>query len=79
MAASDVIRAAYEDLGVISPGGTVTAADSTMALQRFNILVKQLQGDVDMARGLKIWTRQRINLFLAKGQQTYLEIGRAHV
>jgi hypothetical protein len=72
LTAAEVIAAAYEDLGVIVPGGTVASADSTMALKRLNILVKQLQGDVDMARGLKLWTRQRITLMLAKGQQTYL-------
>ena len=72
LTAAQIIAAAYEDLGVIVPGGTVVAADSTMALQRLNILVKQLQGNVDMARGLKVWTRQRIHLFLAIGQQTYL-------
>ena len=42
MTAAQVITAAYEELGVISPGGTVTAADSTRALQRLSILVKQL-------------------------------------
>lgn len=72
MTAADIIQAAYEDLGAIPVGGTVSSSQSAMALKRLNILVKQLQGDVDMARGVKVWTRQRITLFLAKGQQTYL-------
>ena len=72
MTAAEVIQAAYEDLGVTAPGVSVSTAQSNMALKRLNMLVKQLQGDVDMARGLKVWTRQRITLFLAKGQQTYL-------
>ena len=72
LTAAQLIQAAYEDLGVTPPGISVTTEQSAMALQRLNILVKQLQGDVDMARGLKLWTRQRITLFLAKGQQTYL-------
>lgn len=69
--AAQIISAAYEDLGVIEPGGTVSSADSTMALARLNMLVKQWQGDADLAPGMKIHTRQRITLFLAKGQQKY--------
>ena len=42
--ASNVIQTAYEDLKVIEPGGTVSSADSVMALDRLNKLVKQLQG-----------------------------------
>jgi hypothetical protein len=72
MSAADVIKAAYEDLGVLVPGGTVAAADSTMALTRLNMLVKQWQGISDMAPGLKVWTRQRVVLFLEKGKQRYL-------
>lgn len=71
LTAADIIKAAYEDLGVIEPGGTVSSADSTMALTRLNMLVKQWQGSSDLAPGLKVWTRERITLFLAKGQQTY--------
>lgn len=70
--AAQIIQSAYEDLGVVQPGGTVAAADSTMALARLNMLAKQWQGNSDMAPGMKVWTRQRITLFLAKGQQTYL-------
>ena len=70
--AAQIIAAAFEDLGVIEPGVTVGSADSTMALSRLNMLVKQWQGNSDLAPGLKIHTRQRVTLFLAKGQQTYL-------
>jgi len=72
LTAAQIIAAAYEDLGVIVPGGTVSSADSAMALTRLNMLVKQWQGDSDMAPGMKLWTRQRVALFLAKGQQKYL-------
>ena len=72
LTAAQLIAAAYEDLGVIAPGGTVATADSTMALQRINIIVKQLQGESDLMPGVKVHTRQRITLLLAKGQQTYL-------
>jgi hypothetical protein len=70
--ASNIIQTAYEDLKVIEPGGTVASADSTLALDRLNKLVKQIQGRSDMLPGLKVWTRHRITLFLAKGQQKYL-------
>lgn len=72
LTAAAIIQAAYEDLGEIQPGATVPTAHSTMALVRLNMLAKQLQGNSDMAPGLKIHTRQRINLWFAKGQQTYL-------
>lgn len=72
LTAADIIKSAYEDLGVISPGETVGTNDSTMALTRLNMLVKQLQGDPDISPWLKILSRRRITLALAKGQQTYL-------
>src|SRR3990167_2641299 len=72
LTAPQVIAAAYEDLGAIPAGGTVASADSTMALTRLNLIVKQYQGKSDGAPGIKVHTRQRVTLFLAKGQQTYL-------
>jgi len=72
MTAAQIIQAAYEDLLVVVPGGTVATADSTMALQRLNMIVKQLQGDTDFAPGVKVWTRQRLTLFLEIGRQSYL-------
>ena len=72
MTAAQIIASAYEDSGIIQPGGTVSSAQSTMALNRLNVLVKQLSAQPDMARGIKVWTRKRVTLALAKGQQTYL-------
>ena len=69
--AANIIAAAYEDLGVIAPGDSVATADSTMALRRLNLIAKQYQGRSDGAPGIKVHTRQRITLMLAKGQQTY--------
>lgn len=74
--ASQIITAAFENLGVIAAGGTVATADSNTALQRLNFIAKQFQGTADGMQGMKVWTRQRVALFLAKGQQTY-EIGPA--
>lgn len=70
--AAQLITTVYENLGVIQAGGTVSSNDSTTALTRLNMIAKQYQGRSDGSQGLKIHTRQRITLFLAKGQQKYL-------
>jgi len=72
LTAANLIQASLEDLGVITPGATVASADSTLALRRLNLIVKQYQARSDSFPGLKIHTRQRVTLLLAKGQQTYL-------
>lgn len=69
--AANVMQAALENLGKFEPGETITSNDSTICLQRLNFIAKQLQGNADMAQGRKVWTRQSIGLFLAKGQQSY--------
>lgn len=70
--AGQIVAAAYEDLGVIEPGQTVPTAHLTRGLQTLNFIAKQWQANTDLAPGIKVWTRQRVHLFLAKGQQTYL-------
>lgn len=72
LTAADIIKSAYEDLGVIAPGESVGTNDQTMAMTRLNMLVKQLQGDPDISPWLKILSRRRITLALANGQQSYL-------
>lgn len=69
--AAQLIQVALEDIGVVESGETLSSEDQDMALRRLNYLVKQWQGTADMAQGLKVWTRQRVTLFLAVGQQTY--------
>lgn len=69
--ATQLIAGVLEDLGVIVPGGTVSSARSTMALSRLNDIVKQYQGKSDGSPGIKVHTRQRVTLMLAKGQQSY--------
>jgi hypothetical protein len=69
--AAQVMAAAAENLGLIQPAGTVPSNHSTAMLQRLNFIAKQWQGKADMAQGLKVHTRQRLTLFLAKGQQRY--------
>lgn len=72
--AGDIITTSLEDLGILSDGQAYsdlsTLAKATM-LRRLNYLVKQWQGKADFAPGLKVSTRQRITLFLAKNQIQY--------
>ena len=74
--AAAAINMALENLAVLIPGGTVVTAHQTMALRKLNIIAKQFQGTSDGAPGVKVHTRQRVTLLLAKGQQTY-QIGPA--
>lgn len=70
--AAQVIVAAMEDIGMLDPGQTINPNDQTTCLRRLNFIAKQWQGNADMAQGLKIHTRQRVTVFLAKGQAQYL-------
>lgn len=70
--AAQVIQAAYEDLGVYAAGATISSADSTLALARLNTLTKRLLVQSDLSPGLQVYSRKRVVLWLAKGQQTYL-------
>jgi len=72
LTAADIIQAALEDINQLEAGESVDSDDSTVALRTLNQLVKQWQGNADMAQGLKIHTRQRVTLFLAKNQTQYL-------
>jgi hypothetical protein len=69
--AADIIQAALEDIGVIADGASVNASDAALCLKRLNFIAKQFQGKADKASGLKVWTRKRLTLFLAKGRHTY--------
>ena len=63
---------ALENLSVLAPGATVVSAHQTMALRKLNVIAKQYQGTSDGAPGIKVHTRYRVTMMLAKGQQTYL-------
>lgn len=70
LTAAQLIQAAYEDMGAIQPGIAVATAQSDLGLSRLNMIAKQEQGSIN-APGLRIWTRQRITMLMAAGQQTY--------
>ena len=72
LTAADILEMALENLGIVAQGQAVSTTQSTMALRRLNVVAKQYQGTADQAQGMKVHTRQRITLMLAKGQQTYL-------
>lgn len=70
--ALQVITSAAEDIGVIANGQSLDANDLATMLRTLNILSKQWMGMSDKFPGLKIWTRQRIAVFLALNQTRYL-------
>lgn len=70
--ALQVITSAAEDIGVIANGESLDSNDLATMLRTLNLLVKQWQGTSDKFPGLKVWTRQRINLFFAVNQARYL-------
>ena len=70
--AADIILRAGKNIGLVQPGQSLTSPQSTELLQILNFIAKQWQGKADMAQGLKIHTRQRVTVFLAKNQPTYL-------
>lgn len=69
--AAQVIAAAAENLGILGSGETINSNDESRLLYRLNIIAKEF-GASDGSPGMKVHTRQRVTLFLAKGQQTYL-------
>ena len=69
--ALQVITDAAEDIGVIANGQTLNSGDLATFLRTLNLLAKQWQGRSDKFPGLKIWTRQRLVLFLTANQVVY--------
>lgn len=72
LTAANIIDMAVENLGVLEAGGTIVSAHQILALRRLNVIAKQYQGESDGMPGIKVHTRQRITLMLAKGQHSYL-------
>lgn len=68
---NDIITDAFRAARILGQDQTPTAQEITNASRALNMLVKQWQGTADFARGLKVYSRKRIALFLAKGQQRY--------
>jgi len=69
--ALDIITDALENIGAIASGEAVEAADSATCLRSLNFLVKSMGQGLDMAGGLKMFTRKTGYLFLQKNQGSY--------
>ena len=69
--ALQVITDAAEDLGVIANGQSLDSGDLATMLRALNLLVKQWQGKSDKFPGLKVWTRQRLAVFLTGSKVVY--------
>lgn len=66
-----IVQDAFTEITYLAAGEPLSAEDLAWGARKLNYLVKQWQGKADFAPGLKVWSRQRITLFLAKGQQRY--------
>src|SRR5262252_6133202 len=69
--AADIVREMMLNIGAIGESETPTAQEYNDCLRKLNMLVKQWMGKQDFAPGLKMWTRQRADLFLGYSQYQY--------
>lgn len=69
--ATDVIREAMLNIGAIGEAEVPTAQEFIDCQRKLNMLIKQWMGTQDFAPGLKMWTRQRGDLFLSSSQGSY--------
>jgi len=69
--ATDVIREAMLNIGAIGEAEVPTAQEFIDCQRKLNMLIKQWMGTQDFAPGLKMWTRQRGDLFLSSTQGVY--------
>lgn len=69
---NELIKASMRAIRVLRAGMEPTADQVNDFSEALNLMLKQWQGKPDFARGLKIFSRKRLYLFLAKGQQRYL-------
>jgi len=67
----DIIREAMLNVGAIGEAEVPTAQEVTDCARKLNMLVKQWMATQDFAPGLKIWSRQRADLFLSSSKGVY--------
>jgi hypothetical protein len=70
----DIITLSMRVVGRLGEAENPTPGEMQVGAQFLNMLVKQWMGRQDFAPGLKMWTRQRGDLFLATEQHSY-ELG----
>jgi len=69
--ATDIIREMMLNCGAIGESEVPTAQEFIDCQRKLNMLVKQWMGSLDFAPGLKMWTRQRGDLFLSSTTGQY--------
>lgn len=69
--ANDIINEAMLNIGAIGEAEIPTAQEYSDCLRKLNMMVKQWMGTQDFSPGLKMWTRQRGDLFLGNTKFQY--------
>jgi len=67
----EIIRQAMLDLGKLGEGQIPSPGETVDARLRLNMMTRQWMGKADFAPGLKMWTRQRADLFLSNSTGQY--------
>lgn len=67
----DIVREAMLNCGAIGESEVPTAQEVTDCARKLNMMAKQWMGSLDFAPGLKMWTRQRGDLFLSSTRFQY--------
>lgn len=63
--AANIVNSAYEELNIITDGGSPSAGQSAYGLKKLNLLVKNLMGPSNrLYRGMKVWQRASSTLTL---------------
>src|SRR5450755_2172900 len=68
---ADIVREMMLNCGAIGESETPTAQEYNDCGRKLNMMVKQWMGKQDFAPGLKMWTRDRGDLFLSYSQYQY--------
>ena len=67
----DICKQAMIECGALGVGETMSDDDLQLCAFRLNMMVKQYMGAIDLAPGLKVWSRKNGNLFLSSTTGTY--------
>ena len=67
----DIIREAMLNIGKLDVYGQIDPSETADCARKLNMLVKTWMGRLDYAPGLKMWTRQRGDLFLSSTKYQY--------
>lgn len=67
----EIIAEAMHNVGALGEGEVATAQEVTDCRRKLNMYIKGLMGSQDRAPGLKMWERQRADLFLSSSKGVY--------